>query len=1070
MANIKYRLALDVGASSLGWCVYHLDQDDEPDKIVRLGSRIFSDGRTSSKGGYATLAAGRRAARQARRRRDRVLKRRQRFMRALIQHGLMPADEMQRKQLQTLDPYELRGRGLHGPLTLYEFGRALYHLARKRGFRSSRKERRSGDAAKEGGKFNTAIDGLKRRMVDADCETVGEYLAKQHAVRAPVRARRSSDGTYVLYLQRAMVEGEFDTLWERQQEHHPQALSALAREELREIMLFQRRLKAVEPGRCLFNPSEYRARLCAPLQQRFRMLQDLNHLRVRDGLGDRSLTLDERNRMLAVLEHDAGPRPVSFARLADAAGLHGAGVFNYGRDAKRTGLKGDAVGARFSAPDAIGAVWYALDSRQQYALAVLVALADQSEPLVAALVALPDVIDAAGRILDGVFDPAERTAIEDALRSLPIRLDPAVACKLASFDLPDGHGSLGLEAMHRIVLELERDVVTYNEAVQRAGFGSHSQRHTGEIFPRHLPYYGEVLRGHTMPAPASTRNDEEREYGRIPNPTVHIGLNQVRQLVNAVMRRYGSPHQVVIELAREFGASGDRRREIIRQQKAAQDRNERYDAFLTEHGVRVNRENRQRLQLWDELGNDAAADRYCVYSGQRIDPGMLFSDEVEIDHILPRSRSLHDGIGNKILCMRQSNREKGERTPFEAWGHTDRWRGIEARVKCLPAHKGNLFKERALETYLGEGGFLARYLSQTAHLGRAVREYMTYVCPENQVWVSNGRLTSLLRNALGMPKLLWSDGAKNRSDHRHHALDAAAIGLCSRSMVQRVAAAAKRSVDRGMGRFLESLELPWPEFREDLKASLDAVVVSHKPDHGKQAALHNETNYGWRGAPDKRGNPVVGRRRPLDSIKGVEDAASIADARLRGDITLLLAAVGSPKEVKAALLAYSERTGVRRVICEERLAVLPIRDRRSGEPYRYVKGDGNFCYEIFRKPDGSWDGEVISTFKANKRGFSESKTSAQSGAPLVMRIHKGDMVAIDENGAPRYVRVVSFSDGKIMLAGHTEADAAARSRSHDDDFKLMYVSVRRLRELCGRLVGVNVLGYVNDPGFHERGD
>lgn len=694
------------------------------------------------------------------------MKRRHKLLQALVKFGLMPVDDTARKQLQALDPYELRARGLDQALAPHELGRALYHLARKRGFRSSRKDARGDEAAKETSKVKLAIAALRERVQAAGCRTVGEYLARQHAERAPVRARRSSDGGYVLYLQRAMVEEEFDALWSAQQCHLPALLTDSARETLRDIMLFQRRLKPVEAGRCPFEPDAYRARLCAPLQQRFRMLQELNHLRVRDGIGERPLTMDERNRMLAVLEADSGPKPVSFARLAKSAGLR-TGDFNFGRDAKRTGLKGDAVGARFAGDDALGLAWHGLAPAQQYALAVLVEQADQMEMLEAALLALPVESSAQAEILKGMFDTAERTTVAHALRTLPIALTVEQAHHIASFNLPDDYGSLSLTALSRIVPELEREVVTYDEAVRRAGYLSHSQFHTGEIFMR-LPYYGEVLKGYTSPMPTATI-DDERNHGRIPNPTVHIGLNQLRQLVNALVKRYGSPHQIVIELTREFGASGEKRREITKRQKDNQERNEGYDTDLRELGVRVNRENRQKLQLWEELGKDDAMDRYCTYSGHRLSKKLLFSDEVEIDHVLPFSQSLHDGIGNKILCTRQSNRDKGNRTPFEAWGHSDQWSDISARAERLPEHKRKLFREDALKTFLDGNDFLARHLTDTAYLGRAAKQYLTYICHKDDVWVSSGKLTGMIRGKFGLSKLLSEDGAKNRDDHRHHA-------------------------------------------------------------------------------------------------------------------------------------------------------------------------------------------------------------------------------------------------------------------------------------------------------------
>lgn len=1062
MAKIDYRLALDLGANSLGWCVYRLTGHGEPDKIVRMGSRIFSDGRDPKT--LASRAADRRSARQARRRRDRVLKRRHKLMQALEKYGLMPADAAARKSLQALDPFELRARGLDQPLKLHELGRALYHLARKRGFRSSKKDARDDESAKESGKVKQAIAALRERVVAAGCRTVGEYLARQHAERKPVRARRSSDGGYVLYLQRAMVEDEFAALWQAQQPHHPDTLTDEAREELRDILLFQRRLKPVEAGHCPFEPTQYRARLCAPVQQRFRMLQELNHLRVRDGIDERVLTLDERNAMLAELEVDAGPKPVSWSRLAKAAGLRKAD-FNLGRDEKRSGLKADAVGTRFAADTALGETWARLAPDQQYALAVLVALADQVATLEAALLALPALSPGSEEILKGIFAREEREAVAASLQSLPLHLSESQARHIAGFNLPDDYGSLSLRALARIVPELEREVVTYDEAVRRAGYLSHSQFHTGEIFDR-LPYYGQVLAGYTAPTP-SAKNPDERHYGKIPNPTVHIGLNQVRLLVNALVKRYGSPRQIVIELTREFGASGEKRREIMAKQKENQDRNDGYAEALSKLGVRNSRENRLKLQLWDELGKDDAMDRYCVYSGKRLSKAVLFSDEVEIDHILPFSQTLHDGVGNKILCTRQSNRDKGNRTPFDAWGHTERWAEIEARAERLPAHKRKLFREGAMEVFLGDQDFLARHLTDTAYLGRAAKQYLTHVCHKDDVWVSSGKLTGMIRGKYGLSKLLSEDGSKNRDDHRHHALDAAVIGLCSRSLIQRMATAAASAEEHGENRLLERLDLPWPGYREELGACLATIVVSHKPDHGKQAALHNDTNYGLRGAPDKRGNPLVGRRRPLDSIKSAGDAESIASETLREDIRQLLAPLGAGKEIKAALDAYAARTGVRRVICEERLSVIPIRDRRNGQPYRYVKGDGNYCYEIFRKPDGRWDGEVISSFEANQRAFTESPSHAQNGMPLVMRLHKDDVLAIERNGEYELMRIAKFSEGMIAMAALREANVDARTRDKSCDLKYFFKSPSALRPLRARAVGVDVLGYVNDPGFKD---
>ena len=106
MANkMAYRLALDLGSTSLGWAMIRLDVQNNPIAVIKAGSRIFSDGREpAAKGQVGTsLAATRRNARAMRRRRDRLLKRKARMMRALIEHGFFPADEVERKALEQLE-------------------------------------------------------------------------------------------------------------------------------------------------------------------------------------------------------------------------------------------------------------------------------------------------------------------------------------------------------------------------------------------------------------------------------------------------------------------------------------------------------------------------------------------------------------------------------------------------------------------------------------------------------------------------------------------------------------------------------------------------------------------------------------------------------------------------------------------------------------------------------------------------------------------------------------------------------------------------------------------------------
>src|SRR3546814_11449946 len=58
---------------------------------------------------------------------------------ALVRYGFFPEDIRERKALELLDPYELRAKGLDQVLAPYEFGRALFHMNQRRGFKSNRK-------------------------------------------------------------------------------------------------------------------------------------------------------------------------------------------------------------------------------------------------------------------------------------------------------------------------------------------------------------------------------------------------------------------------------------------------------------------------------------------------------------------------------------------------------------------------------------------------------------------------------------------------------------------------------------------------------------------------------------------------------------------------------------------------------------------------------------------------------------------------------------------------------------------------------------------------------------------
>jgi CRISPR-associated endonuclease Csn1 len=1040
--KLAYRLALDLGSTSLGWAMIRLNEKNEPNAVIKAGVRIFSDGRNPKDG--ASLAVNRRNARAMRRRRDRLLKRKARMMRALIEFGFFPSDEVTRKALEQLDPYALRAKGLDHALTPAEFARALFHINQRRGFKSNRKtDAKESDSSV----MKNAITSLRNMLSAGEARTVGEWLHLRTQRGAPTRARRreniitKDDGknkkevSYDLYIDRAMVEAEFDALWAKQSALNPTVFTTKIGETLKDVLLHQRPLKPVRPGRCTFLSNEERAPLALPGVQRFRMYQEVNNLRVlQKGLTEQPLTLEQRNIVIDALEHNGKQ---TFTQLKKLLGLGGAAKFSH-EDVKRTELKGNGTSAALSKPTFFGKAWFDFDSSKQDDI-VRKIITEESE------VALVEWL----KIHTGV--------------------DEAHADQIANVGLAEGYGSVSSAALLRILPELHRDVVTFDKAVIAAGFEHHSNLNpaaTGEILLE-LPYYGEPLQRFVGFAdPRATENDPpEKRFGRIANPTVHIGLNQVRKVVNALIKRYGHPSEMIVEVARDLKQSREQREEETKRQATNQKRNDRYRGLVAEQlnisEERVRRDDLQKILLWEELNLGDAMNRKCPYSGTTISLSMLLSDQVEIEHILPFSMTLDDSLNNKTVALRSANRDKGNQTPWQAFGERSvagyDYETILARAEFMPKNKRYRFGKDGYQQWLREDkDFLARALNDTRYLSRVAREYVRLICPGARV--IPGQMTAMLRGKFGLNDVLGLDGEKNRNDHRHHAVDACVIGVTDQGMLQRFAKASASARTQQLSRLVENMPMPWltyrehvqqglplPDpaqrlplltYREHVQRAIDAIWVSHRPDHSYEGAMHNDTAYGL--LPEGR----VRHHKPIEG---------------------------------------------KRTLVEEALKVIPFSSHQAGarhgftgdgEPraYKGYKGDSNYCIEIVRAENGKWEGEVISTYEAYQAvrklpldvrlSTLRNKQQSLSGKPLVMRLVVNDFVRLNVGELSRTMRVANISgNGQIFMADTNEANVDSRNRDKTDSFTYISKMAGSLQKAKGRRVTISPIGELSDPGI-----
>jgi CRISPR-associated endonuclease Csn1 len=626
---------------------------------------------------------------------------------------------------------------------------------------------------------------------------------------------------------------------------------------------------------------------------------------------------------------------------------------------------------------------------------------------------------------------------------------------------------------------------SYAAAVQAAGYAHHSDDRDGVIHAR-LPYYGEVLADRIGTGSGEPADPTEKRFGRAPNPTVHVALNQLRHVVNAVIARRGHPAQIVVEVLRELNQSAFERRRIEKEQAENAKRREKWAAELTSLGQRVNGRNLAFMRLWWEQAKDRdAKERVCPYTGERIGIARLFSGEVEEDHILPYALTLDDSFANRILCMREANRRKSRQTPFQAFGASAEWPEIAQRAALLPSSKAWRFARDALEKWRGDhADFLARHLTDSAYLARLARLYLRAVCDPDQVWCVPGRLTAMLRDAHGLNSatLLGKGGArKERDDHRHHAIDALTIALIDRSLLQRVATAAARAEDRGR-RLLDDLPEPWPGFVAEAAERVERIVVSFKADTAPSGRLHNDTAYATLPAAGPK-QPNVAHRVPVQSLAGwkrEEVEAAVPDVRLATRIADALAsAEGRPAQAAALGAIPHDGAGrpVRRVQVRERLdGTAAIADRRTGTPYKRVKLDANHCVEFWRlPPQGGKPGRVKMVVVPMLQAATDAEARRlrrpvpdrrpHPAAKLLMRLHKDDVVAFGVGEGRRLLRVVKFSERQLALADLFESGALkTRDADKADRFKYVYPGLSRLANENARKVSVDPSGRVRDPG------
>lgn len=1037
----KYRLGIDLGATSLGWCILGLDESNKPNEIVDFGVRIFPDGRDAKTS--QPLNVTRREHRGMRRNRDRYLQRRAYLMDMLVKYRLMPEDLKERKKLQHFDPYLLRKKALDQEISLYELGRAIFHLNQRRGFKSNRK---LDSAEKETSRMKEAIKELRQKLEDVGARTLGEYLYnlnnnvpqnEQHK-KHPVRIRDFSK-SYNFYTSREMYKEELDRIWSKQTEYHNE-LNDKIKQHLTDIIFFQRPLQSQPKGKCRFELDQPRCPVAFPIYQQFRIYQEVNNMILLDfERKEHALTNEQRDIIIKTLHKQ---KTATFKSLKKKIVKDNPEdyVFNLESD-KRKDLKGHETSFIMRKDECFGNVWERLSDEQK------------------------------DEIIRRIINEDNDVEIEKTLTSWlqeNFGLTDEQTKNIKNARLPQGIGSLSKKAIEKII-EFLKEGYKYHEAKEMAGY---KDGKTGEVYDEgDLPYYGKVMPGHVAFGTNDSDDIDEIRYGKIANPTVHIALNQLRRFINALVRKYGPPSQIVIELARELKLGRQRLDEINREQAANRKHNEDVAEELEKIGIENTYQNRLKYKLWEELDIDPV-NRCCPYTGKQISISDLFSNKFEVEHILPKSKTFDDRPLNKTVSYYLANKFKGERSPYEAFGNSPEdydWDEILERGKNLPPKKRWRFFPDAMKNFEDQGELISRLLADTQYMSRMSKEYMSYVCGADNVWVIPGALTSKFRAKWGLNELLSDDSEKNRADNRHHAIDAFVVACTDRGMLQRFAKATEKSRDR----FIEEMPPPFEDFsHENMQDMIDSMIVSYKPDHGnaKRAIaqdqtvgqLHDETAYGY--VSEIEDKITLSVRKPIRDLKTIKNINEIADENIREKL-LNEIEKNKDKKIEDILVEFSQRTGTKRVkihVEKDKKTVIPIKNEKE-EIYKYYLSGNNYCADIYcpdkGKHAGKWHIEIIPMYYAHQQDFEPEWNKKYPTAKKIMRLFINDYLVYEENGERKILRVKKMNvDGRLFFIDPTISKPEKEPNA---------TSVKQLQERNARKVGIDILGNVSDPRRHE---
>lgn len=786
MGKRIYRLGLDIGIGSVGWAVISTDEQGRNGRIESFGTRIFESGeknngkdRTSQeRRGFRHI---RRTLRRRRSRKD-ILKNYLKYIRFLKDGEIRAASETPETRMVAL-----KCRAAEEPVSREDLLRILIHFCNHRGYRDfyEPEERaqtsedteleEDGATKEEQAKLDEergmleAADSFDRKFQESGCRTVSQYIRENYVMSDSGQYNfRNHDykGKDRLVVRRKHFQDEAQLILERQAVHCPE----LTEERILHILdiIFRQRDFEDGPGdsqdenrrykgfldtlgMCRFYPEEKRGFRNTVLGDLYAAVNAFSQYRyVNEETGEAGLTKEAAQRLIEAIMKEGSLTRKQAEKLLKPLRLTLLGA----KDVDTTLTKSFRyIRLIKKAAEKAGLSWEAMIENKD--------CWTEREPL--------SFLNQLGDTLSSYQTPRRR--VEELRRMKTLAETLGIPVNDTFWTLLKGlrlSGTSGVSYHHMadaVEAFLDGDI-----------YGNFQWGREKRALEQE-----EIKKTLLLPPDVLSRDEDLKD-----NPVVLRSINETRKILNALIRVYGTPDYINVEVADDVARSYVERQRLDRLKKANEKENEAIRRKVAEilqcDPAEVKGPQIERYKLYCQQEGK------CLYSGEPLDLKralILNNHEYEVDHIVPYSLILDNTIHNKALVLGSENQSKRQQTPL-MYLKGEKREAFLARVEAAYRRKSHPISQRKyqylhLESIYGDKaaevlkGWKSRNINDTRYITKYVVGLLKHhLAGSPKVYGIRGHITSRFRKEW-LNRDTWGSEEKNRGNYLNHAADAVII-------------------------------------------------------------------------------------------------------------------------------------------------------------------------------------------------------------------------------------------------------------------------------------------------------